>query len=85
MPDYSFHEQKAAAFSAVAKLIDSLSKDNIHREKLMPKDPFPIKVARYSTATQLFEILARCPDHKIAALCLANYRLRFPGALFKIF
>jgi hypothetical protein len=34
MPDYRFHEDKAAAFSAVAKLIDSLSKDNIHREKL---------------------------------------------------
>ena len=34
MPDYSFHEKKAAAFSAVANLIDSLSDDNLHREKL---------------------------------------------------
>ena len=33
MPDYSFHEKKAAAFNAVCALIDSLSPDNVNREK----------------------------------------------------
>ena len=33
MPSSDFHNEKAAAFNAVASLIHSLSKDNIHRDQ----------------------------------------------------